>query len=201
MLSFLPYLSAEWLIKYNVVKFDGCDMSYYDELKEQAASDNSDFQRFSEVNPPSSELFLRFLNIVDWTIAEAAILWDAYLIAYRSDLGSGHMYTIAGEQFAKKYANLNIQSRGVQRGIKSLFEQELLISIPVPRNEPRKYYMNWPQIKQALLSVPAELPARGASTQYVVPLAPSALPRRARRPLCRCASGYGVFRMFVDGAR
>lgn len=133
-------------------------MSDYDELKEQAASDNADFQSFIEHVPPSSELFFKILMITDWTVAEAVILWDAYLIAYRSELGTGCLYTVAGEQFAKKYANLNLQSRAIQRGIKSLFEQDFLVSVPVPRNEPRKYFMNWPQIKQALLSVPAELP-------------------------------------------
>lgn len=158
MSPFLPNLSVEWLIKYNVVKFDGCDMSYYDELKEQAAASNEDFQEFVKQRPPSSDLFLKFLMVTDWTIAEAAILWDSYLTAYRSTLGTAHQFQITGEDFQRRHPTLNLSIRTIQHCVNTLMDADLLVKVPVPIKEPRKYYMNWPQIKRALLSVPAELP-------------------------------------------
>lgn len=158
MLPFLPNLSAEWLIKYNVVKFDGSDMSYYDELKEQAAASNEDFQEFARQNPPSANLYLRFLLATEWSAAEAAILWDTYIGAFRSEVGAGHQFQISGADFLKRNPNLHLSDRTIRLAVHDLMNSEYLLRMPVSRNEPRKYYMNWPQIKQALLSVPAELP-------------------------------------------
>lgn len=133
-------------------------MSDYDELQGQTAARNDDFQEFAKQTPPSSELFLKFLVVTDWTIAEAAILWDSYLTAYRSDLGAGHLFQITGEDFQRRHPTLNLSIRTIQHCVNTLMDADFLVKVPVPIKEPRKYYMNWPQTKQALLSVPAELP-------------------------------------------